>query len=246
MRTAAVAALLLSLAACRPAEEGRAVAVVGAVLIDGAGGPPLTDSMVVVAGGRILAAGRRTELSIPAGANVIDGGGKYIVPLPIDVTAGGVSLPHVATQAEARAAVAGGAVAFIGMVRDPADLDPSFVSQLRDLKVVVAPSLVAAASALEAAQRNTRRLFAGGVPIAVAGNGDPLREAELLADAGIPPLDVIVAATRNGALALGQLDRRGAIQPGRRADLLLLAANPGEDIRNLRRVARRMEAGEWR
>jgi len=246
MRTAALAALLLSLAACRPAEEGRAVAVVGAVLIDGAGGPPLTDSMVVVEGGQILAAGRRTELSIPADASVIDGGGQYIVPLPIDVTTGGISLPRVATLAEARSAVAGGAAAFIGMVRDTTDLDPSFVSQLRDLKVVVAPSLVTAGSALEVARRNTRRLFTAGVAMAVAGNGDALREAELLADAGIPPLDVIVAATRNGALALGQLDRRGTIQPGKRADLWLLTANPGEDIRNLRKVARRMENGQWR
>jgi imidazolonepropionase-like amidohydrolase len=246
MRIAVLAALLFSLGACQPAQEDRTVAIVGAVLIDGAGGPPLTDSMVLVGGGRILAAGRRTELSIPAGANVIDGGGQYIVPLPIDVTVGGVSLPRIATLAEARSVVAGGAAAFIGMVRDTADLDPSFVSQLRDLKVVVAPSLVAAGTALEMARRNTQRLFAAGVPIAVAGNGDPLREAELLADAGIPPLDVIVAATRNGALALGQFDRRGVIQPGKQADLLLLTVNPGEDIRNLRKVTRRMVDGEWR
>jgi len=84
------------------------------------------------------------------------------------------------------------------------------------------------------------------VPIAVAGNGDPLREAELLADAGIPPLDVIVAATVNSARALGQAAERGAIQPGKRADLLLLTANPGEDVRNLHKAERRMENGEWR
>ena len=246
MRTAAAVILMLALAACKPAEEGHALAIVGAVLIDGAGGPPLSDSMVIVSGGRIRAAGRRTELSIPADAGVMDGGGRYIVPLPIDVSAGGVSLPHVATLAEARSVVAGGAAAFIGMVRDTADLDPSFVSELRDLKVVVAPSLVTAGDALAIARRNTLRLFAAGVPIAVAGNGDPLREAELLADAGIPPLDVIVAATQNSARALGQAAERGAIQPGKRADLLLLTANPGEDVRNLRKAERRMENGEWR
>ena len=222
------------------------MAIVGAVLIDGLGGPPLTDSTVLVSGGRILAAGRRTDLAIPADANVIDGSGKYVVPLPIDVTTGGVSLPRIDTLAEARSAVAGGATAFVGMVSDAADLDPAFVSQLRDLKVVVAPSLVTAGNALPVARRNIVRLFAAGVPIAVAGHGDALREAELLVDAGIPPLDVIVAATRNGALALGQFDRRGAIEAGKQADLLLLNANPGEDIRNLRRVERPMENGQWR
>jgi imidazolonepropionase-like amidohydrolase len=245
MRNAALVALLLSLAACKPVEENRALAIAGAVLIDGAGGPPLTDSLVIVADERIRAAGRRSELSVPADANVIDGAGRYIVPLPIDVSAGS-SLPRVSTLAEARSVVTAGASAFIGIPRDTAELDPAFVYELRDLKVVVAPSLVAAGNALEIAKRNTLRLYAAGVPIAVAGNGDPLREAELLADAGIPPLDVIVAATGNGARALDEAAERGTIQPGKRADLLLLTANPGEDVRNLRKVDRRMEAGEWR
>jgi imidazolonepropionase-like amidohydrolase len=246
MRTAAAVALVFALAACKPAEEGHAIAIAGAVLIDGAGGPPLTDSLVVVSGGRILAAGRRTELSIPADASVMDGGGRYIVPALIDVTAGGATLPRVSTLAEARSTVAGGASAFIGMIRDTTEIDPPFVSVLRDLKVVVAPELVAAGSGLETAKRNTRQLFAAGVPIAVAGNGDAQRECELLADAGIPPLDVVVAATGNGARALGQQGERGTIQAGKRADLLLLRANPGEDARNLRKVERRMEAGEWK
>jgi imidazolonepropionase-like amidohydrolase len=247
MRTAFVVALVLALVACKPAEDqGHAIAIAGAVLIDGTGGPPLSDSLVVISGGRIQAAGRRTELSIPAGAGVLDGGGRYIVPLPIDVTAGGTSLPRVSTVAEAKPVVAGGASALIGMVGDTAEMDPLFLAELRDLKVVVAPALVSAGPALDLAKRNALRLFQAGVPIAVAGNGDPLRECELLSNAGIPPLDVIVAATANGAKALGQAAERGTIQQGKRADLLLLRANPGEDVRNLRNVERRMESGEWR
>ena len=49
---------------------------------------------------------------------------------------------------------------------------------------------------------------------------DLQREIELLAEAGFPPLDVIVAATRNGAQALGQFDQTGTIETGKRADLL--------------------------
>jgi imidazolonepropionase-like amidohydrolase len=89
-------------------------------------------------------------------------------------------------------------------------------------------------------------MFQAGVPLAVASQGsDPLHEAELLVEAGVPPLDVIVAATRNGAMALRQLDQRGTIEEGKQADLVLVLANPGEDIRNLRRVALRMTAGIW-
>ena len=112
------------------------------------------------------------------------------------------------------------------------------------------PQLVAVGPGpqLDVAKRNTRRLFSAGIPIAIAsggGDGGIQRETELLVDAGIPPLDVIVAATRHGAAALRRLNQAGTIQAGKRADLLLLSANPADDIRNLTRVALRMSEGEW-
>lgn len=236
---------LLPLCGCKPSEESRMKAIIGAVLIDGSGGPPLTNSVVVVTGGRIGAAGARSSVPIPAEAGKIDGSGKFLVPGLVDVS-GAASLARVSTQAEAQALVDGGASGFIGMIRDTEDLDPGFVARLRDLRIVVAPALGTSGTALEIAKRNTRRLFQAGVLIALASDGgDALLEAELLVEAGLPPLDAIVAATRNGAIALRQLERRGTIQPGKRADLVLLSAHPGEDIRNLRRVALRMVDGEW-
>jgi imidazolonepropionase-like amidohydrolase len=237
---------LLSVCGCQRApEENRAQAVVGAVLLDGTGGPPLTDSAVVATGTRITAAGRRTETPIPPDANVVDGSGKFVIPALVD--AASAQLGRVSTLPEARALVSEGASGFIGMIRDTEDIDPAFVSQLRDLKIVVVPALSAAGVALPVAERNTRRLFAAGVPIALAsGAGGPVREAELLVEAGIPPLDVIVAATRNAAMTLGQLADRGTLQTGKRANLLLLSANPGVDIRSLEKVARRMEDGAWK
>jgi imidazolonepropionase-like amidohydrolase len=153
---------------------------------------------------------------------------------------------HVSTEAGAKLLVENGATSLVGMIRDSEELDAAFVARLRNLQIVVAPALVNAGSGLAVASRNTRRLFQAGVPLAVASEGgDPIREMELLVEAGVPPLDAIVAATHNGALALHQLEERGTIEAGKRADLVLLSANPGEDIRNLRRVARRMVAGEW-
>src|SRR5437763_17173380 len=78
--------LLLSLSACKPAEEeGRERAIMGAVLIDGAGGPPLADSVVVIAGGRIRSVGRRSEVPISDNADRINGSGKYLVPALVDL-----------------------------------------------------------------------------------------------------------------------------------------------------------------
>jgi imidazolonepropionase-like amidohydrolase len=249
-------------------------AVVGAVLLDGLGGPPLSDSVVVVAGDRIREAGARSTVLIPEEADKIDGSGKFLVPAPLDVypsaeaarqksrathlfkvdpdaleaarDAGTPVIGHVSTEAAVRALVDGGASGFVGMITDTEELDDALISRLRDLRIFFAPALVSEGASLEIAKRNTRRLFSAGVPIAVASNGgDASREPELLVDAGIPPLDTIVAATRNSAAALGKLSETGTIQAGKRADMLLLSANPGEDIRNLRKVALRMSAGNW-
>src|SRR5215204_3981465 len=59
-------------------------AITGATLIDGNGGAAISDSIVLIAGGRITAAGPRSSSSVPAGATVINATGKFIVPGLID------------------------------------------------------------------------------------------------------------------------------------------------------------------
>jgi imidazolonepropionase-like amidohydrolase len=62
------------------------------------------------------------------------------------------------------------------------------------------------------------------------------RELQLLAEAGISNMDVIQIATRNGAEALGILDEVGTIEPGKRADLVILEQDPIADIRNTQSI----------
>jgi imidazolonepropionase-like amidohydrolase len=251
---------LLVTPACKAPEESHSKAIIGAVLIDGSGGPPMTNSMVVIAGDRIRGVGPASTVPIPAQADKINGGSRFLIPALVVVTAniqgrdegafakareaGSPAIGRIATLADAQWMLEHGATGFVGMIRDTEALDTDFLAKLRDLRITVAPALIGAGSSLEVAKRNTLRLFQAGVPIALAGDpANPLREAELLVDAGIPPLDVIVAATRNGAAALHDSEA-GVIQPGKRANLLLLAANPGEDIRNLGRVEMRLVNGE--
>ncbi len=296
MRLRASLLLFSFLVGCNPSQEGREKAIVGAILIDGAGGPPLSDSIVIVSGGRIAEVGRRLNVLIPAGSDKVNGAGKYLVPALVDVcdrpdppgmvraatvpeaeaqvaelaarrvallhvdetaptaaaamdaarNAGIRVAGHISTQRGARAMVDNGASVLIGMIGDTTDLDSTLLARMRNLRIVVAPSLAQSAAQSGIAARNTLAMFRAGVLIGLASGGaGAIKEAGLLSAAGIPPLDVIVAASRNSAMALGQLDSRGTIEPGKRADLLLLSANPGEDIANLRQVVRRMEAGEW-
>ena len=58
-------------------------------------------------------------------------------------------------------------------------------------------------------------------------------------------MDALVAATRTGGFALKKTDELGTVEPGRKADLMLLSANPLEDVRNLRKIDRVMLDGEW-
>jgi imidazolonepropionase-like amidohydrolase len=61
-------------------------------------------------------------------------------------------------------------------------------------------------------------------------------ELELLVQAGFTPLEALQSATRNPAEYLGKLDTRGAVEIGKLADLVLLDANPLEDISNTRKI----------
>jgi imidazolonepropionase-like amidohydrolase len=69
------------------------------------------------------------------------------------------------------------------------------------------------------------------------------RELELLVRAGLSPMDAIMAATRRPAERLGRRDVFGTIAAGRAADLVLLAANPLADIRNVGRIERVIARG---
>jgi imidazolonepropionase-like amidohydrolase len=82
------------------------------------------------------------------------------------------------------------------------------------------------------------RAHALGVPIAAgtdAGNpgvlhGEGAQELELLVQAGLSPMEAIVAATGNAARLCGLETETGCVEPGKAADLLVLDGDPLEDI----------------
>ncbi len=100
-------------------------------------------------------------------------------------------------------------------------------------------------------QKNLVKLSAAGVPI-ILGSDTGLedhffgfaeqKELGLMVEAGMTPAQVIVAATSRPAEFLGLSDR-GSLVQGKRADLLVLDANPLDDIRNTRRIAALYLAG---
>ncbi len=71
------------------------------------------------------------------------------------------------------------------------------------------------------------------------------RELEFLVAAGLSPYEALYTGTVNPALYFGRADQVGTVEAGKDADLLLLDANPLDDISNSRRVHGVMLRGHW-
>ncbi|HEU5170965.1 MAG TPA: amidohydrolase family protein, partial [Gemmatimonadales bacterium] len=99
---------------------------------------------------------------------------------------------------------------------------------------------------------NAKRLHDAGVAVAIgtdAGNPGTFhgpsiyREMELLQSAGLTPLEVLVAATRTAADAMGLAGEVGTLEAGKAADLLILDADPTADVRNVQRIRAVLKGG---
>ena len=71
------------------------------------------------------------------------------------------------------------------------------------------------------------------------------RELGMLVEAGLTPYQALATGTRNPAVFFDELQSWGTIEEGKRADLVLLEANPLEDISNTQRIAGVMMGGRW-
>jgi len=132
-------------------------------------------------------------------------------------------------------------------------LDDEAIQLMLERDTYLVPTLVAPEAVLDAAEQGVRfplavldkarevidvhrdsfrRAVAAGVRIAmgtdsgVAPHGRNLRELELMRRGGMSPEQVLVAASRTSAELLGVADRLGTIEPGKRADLVLVEGDP--------------------
>lgn len=114
-------------------------------------------------------------------------------------------------------------------------------------------SAARSASAFKIALQNVKKLHDAGVLVALGTDSGafPIRaqgfaehlELELLVAAGISPQDAILIATLNAARVLKIEKDYGTIEKGKIADLLILNANPLENILNTRKISAVYQAG---
>jgi len=120
--------------------------------------------------------------------------------------------------------------------------DPAHQSMLRNSVAVQSEK-----QALRQAMRNLKIVFDAGIPVAMGtdtGSANDLGrwqgyfehvELELMVQAGLTPLQALTAATGDAARIM-RLDRVGTLRSGNWADLLIVNANPLQDIRNTRKI----------
>ena len=81
IRSIALAAVLF----VPTAAQAQVQAIVGTTVIDGNGGPPVANATIVIDGKRIAAVGPRATVKVPAGARIIDGSRRFVLPGFIDL-----------------------------------------------------------------------------------------------------------------------------------------------------------------
>jgi imidazolonepropionase-like amidohydrolase len=133
----------------------------------------------------------------------------------------------------------------LGKIRESVSLPKAEAAKLSamDQRVATATSMMA---------ENLERVSGAGVTIAMGTDaGNPLTlhgpsvyaEMEAMQAAGLTPMQVLVAATRGGATAMGADRTTGTLEKGKSADLIVVAADPAQNIANLRKLRYVMRAG---
>jgi imidazolonepropionase-like amidohydrolase len=131
-----------------------------------------------------------------------------------------------------------------------------YIDMARDPKTLASmrPRLEGSRVRLENSQKSVKVLYDRGVNILVGTDStgaphrmfygwDLHREMQLLVEAGMKPMDVIVAASHKAAEYLGQEKTLGTVESGKSADLIILSDNPLENIRNTRKIEQVIYAG---
>ena len=100
--------------------------------------------------------------------------------------------------------------------------------------------------AVAIAMKNLKRMVDAGILVALGtdSGADPARaqgfseqwELELMVEAGLTPLQAIQAATKNAATVLKISKMYGTLEPGKKADFIILNQNPENNILNTRKI----------
>jgi imidazolonepropionase-like amidohydrolase len=153
---------------------------------------------------------------------------------------------HVTQRHHLEQAVAAGVDDVAHMIRD--DLPDALVAEMVRRGIYWAPTLELwqGVGLKGSTVANLAKFVAAGGQVALGTDyagysipfqlGMPTKEIALMAEAGMSPMQIIVAATRNAAHVSGIADRAGTLEPGKAADILVVNGDPLTDLNALANV----------
>jgi imidazolonepropionase-like amidohydrolase len=218
---------------------------------------------VVIQKGRITAIAKHAIIQESSKIVVVNGEGKYLIPGLWDMNirlvqgtdtkhAKSVTLPLLLANGVTGVRDAGGDSAALKELRGGIErgelTGPRMVTTAPDGPVTVVHDLAEARAVVESFHKRPApaRLLVGTDSAPGVDPGLALhRELQWLVEAGLTPLEVLRAATLNPAHFLGKDKEMGGVEKDKLADLVLLDANPLEDIHNLDRIAGVVAAGRY-
>jgi len=174
--------------------------------------------------------------------------------------AGRLAAVHAATAEGMRRAIA----AAVDTIEHGYGGTPEIFRAMHDKGIALCPTLAAsdavsryrgwngqepAPAAVEENWKSFRMALAAGVPICMGGDvgvyphGENMREMVLMQQAGMAPIQVLVAATSGNAHIL-HMEDRGALKPGLLADIVAVEGDPTKDVAAVKAVRLVMKGGE--
>jgi imidazolonepropionase-like amidohydrolase len=107
---------------------------------------------------------------------------------------------------------------------------------------------------IEIAKSNLQRFVQAGGKVALGTDYDgyvtpfdlgmPITEIKLMQEAGMTPMQIIIAGTQNAARVCNLENELGTIEPGKIADIIIVKDNPLEDLESLLNVQMVIHNGE--
>jgi imidazolonepropionase-like amidohydrolase len=208
------------------------------------------DAIKLLSEGACACAGSPTYVwRNPAFPNAVE-----LVRLPVDYLRAGIEAGHerglrvtvhTTQQDAAREAIDAGADGLEHGVTVEPITDHSLIDLMLKHDITYTPTLWINDASHPDTRHNVKLVADAGVRIALgsdtfSGRGlfgdNTLEEAELMVAAGLTPVQSLIAATSGAARQCARPDL-GTLAPGKRADLLVLTADPTQNISNLRKLA---------
>lgn len=209
------------------AMQPRPIGITHVTVIDVEHGRRLRDQTVIIEGHRISTVGPSSQVRIPDGYGVVEARGKFVIPGFVDVHGHALATRGADTPGRqlARLTLSGVTTMFDARPVNP-DGAASAAREVHDVGAAPIARIYSPA-------RGDHELES----MATTPESHPGVAAELSALAqGLPPERALRALTFEAARMIGRANDVGSVAVGRRADLLILDADPLDDVRNVSQI----------